>query len=272
MTDSDAAGEILRDVSDGVLYLTLNRPLRLNAVTEPQLYELADAVTRASTDAARVRTIVLQGAGRAFCSGADLGSGGHVESLSVDSPNRVVRAIRDASLPVVAAVNGPAVGFGCSLALACDVVLIKRSAFLSLAFARVGLMPDGGATATVAASIGRARATRMALLGERISAQQAFDWGLASGIFDDGSFDDDVHALASDLAAGPHGAYAQTKSAINAATLDRLDGALELEQVGQELLSRSPDYVEGVTAFREGRQPVFNAASKPADMQLEGVE
>ena len=157
----------------------------------------------------------------------------------------------------MAAVNGIAAGVGCSAALACDLVVAKQSAAFLLAFARIGLMPDGGASATVAASIGRARAMRMALLGEALSAQEAYDAGLVSHLVADDEFEDAVAKVVGRLATGPPLAYAATKKAVNAATLGHLDDALERERTGQTVLLRTSDVAEGMRAFADKRRPVF---------------
>jgi enoyl-CoA hydratase len=158
---------------------------------------------------------------------------------------------------VVAAVDGVAAGVGCSTALACDLVVASPRASFLLAFARIGLMPDGGATATVAASVGRARAMRMALLGEALGAQEAYDAGLVSHLATVADFDGTVAALVTRLAVGPPLSYAATKKAVNAATLGHLHDALERERTGQTILLRTADVAEGMRAFAEKRAPVF---------------
>ncbi|HEU5455296.1 MAG TPA: enoyl-CoA hydratase-related protein, partial [Nocardioides sp.] len=146
---------------------------------------------------------------------------------------------------------------GCSAALAADIIVATESASFLLAFARIGLMPDGGATATVAASIGRARAMRMALLAEPLGAREAYAAGLVTHVVADAEFDETVEKIVRRLAAGPPLAFAATKKAINAATLDHLDGALERERTGQTLLLRTTDVAEGMRAFGEKRKPTF---------------
>src|SRR5690242_6890301 len=176
---------------DGVLRLTMQRPETLNAITG----EMSDRIAEELEAAARredVRAVVLAGAGDAFSSGADIsGVNAHeaLDETALDRANRIIRAIVRLDKPVLAAVNGIAAGVGCSAALACDLVVAKQSAGFLLAFSRIGLMPDGGATASVAASIGRARAMRMALLGEVLSAQEAYDAGLVSHLVPDDEFD-----------------------------------------------------------------------------------
>lgn len=243
----------------GVLRLTMNRPSTLNAMTAEMADGLAEELERA---AARedVRVVLLTGSGDAFSSGADVSGDRAHEQLDVtalDRANRIVRAIVALDKPCVAAVNGVAAGVGCSAALACDLVVAKESAVFLLAFSRIGLMPDGGATATVAASVGRARAMRLALLGEALPARDAYDAGLVSHLATDDEFDRTVGAVLARLAAGPPLAYAATKRAVNAATLSRLEDALERERTGQSLLLRTADAAEGMRAFGERRSPLF---------------
>lgn len=260
--DSELAPGLDVRQADGVLRLTLNRPAQLNAMTA----EMSDRVAAELEDAAGrddVRVVLLTGAGTAFSSGADLsGADAHenFDVTSLDRANRIVRAIVGLDKPCVAAVNGIAAGVGCSAALACDLVVAKRSAAFLLAFARIGLMPDGGATATVAASVGRARAMRMALLGESLPAPDAYDAGLVSHLADDAEFDATVATLVGRLAGGPPLAYAATKKAVNAATLRHLHDALERERTGQTVLLRTADVAEGMRAFGEKRRPRFTGA------------
>lgn len=253
-----ADGPVLARLDDGVLRITLNRPESLNAVTAAGLERLESVFRDAAGDPG-VRVVVLRGAGAGFCSGADLADGGddRPSTATIDHGNGVVTAIRRMDRPVVAAVHGPCAGIGVSLALACDLVVAADDAFLLLAFANIGLMPDGGATALVAASIGRARAMRMALLAERIPAGQALDWGLVSHVVPADTFDAGVDEIVDVLRAGPTRAYAATKAAIGEATLAELDGAFQRERHGQDRLLRSDDFAEGVGAFRERRRARF---------------
>lgn len=249
-------------LDDGVLRLTMDRPEHLNAMTG----EMADRAAEELEGAAArddVRVVVLTGTGDAFSSGADLSGADAHENFDVtalDRANRIIRAIVLLDKPVVAAVNGVAAGVGCSAALACDLVVAKESALFLLAFSRIGLMPDGGATATVAAAVGRARAMRMALLGEGISGREAYDAGLVSHVATDADFDATVEKLVRRLAGGPPLAYAATKKAVNAATLAHLEDALQRERTGQTILLRTEDVAEGMRAFGEKRRPVFRGA------------
>jgi enoyl-CoA hydratase len=210
-----------------------------------------------------VRVVLLSGAGNAFSSGAELtGADPHqaFDVTSLDRANRIVRAIVALDKPCVAAVRGVAAGVGCSAALACDLVVASESASFVLAFSRIGLMPDGGATATVAASVGRARAMRLALLGEALPAEDAYAYGLLSHLVADADLDATVEAILTRLAAGPSLAYTATKRAVNAATLGALQDALERERTGQTLLLRTQDAAEGMRAFVEKRPPRFVGA------------
>jgi enoyl-CoA hydratase len=243
----------------GVLRLTLDRPDRLNAMTAAMSDGLAAELEGAATRD-DVRVVLLAGAGGAFSSGADVsGPDAHegFDVTSLDRANRIIRAVTGLDKPVVAAVDGVAAGVGCSTALACDLVVASPSASFLLAFARIGLMPDGGATATVAASVGRARAMRMALLGEALGARAAYDAGLVSHLTGEDDFAATVEGLLAKLAAGPPLSYAATKKAVNAATLAHLHDALERERTGQTILLRTADVAEGMRAFGEKRRPVF---------------
>jgi len=251
--------ELLTAVDAGVLRLTLNRPERLNALTDTMSDALATEL-EAAQGRDDVRTVVLAGAGGAFCAGADVGgqdAHARFDVTALDRANRVTRALVGLDKPVVASVSGVAAGVGCSMVLACDLAVAAESASFLLAFSRIGLMPDGGATATVAASIGRARAMRMALLGERLPARAAYDAGLVSHVVSDDRLDATVDELAGRLAVGPPLSYAATKKAVNAATLGHLDAALERERTGQTILLRTADVAEGMRAFGEKRRPRF---------------
>ena len=247
-------------LSGGVLSVTIDRPDSLNSVTTPVLAGIADAMEQAATDP-RVKVVRLGGAGRGFCSGAGMSAddvaGGGPGSEIIAEANRAIRAITALPRPVVAVVQGPAAGVGVSMALACDLVLASDKAFFMLAFTQVGLMPDGGASALIAAAIGRIRAMRMALLAELSPATDAFSAGLVSAVYPAEEFDAEVDKVVSKLLAGPVVAYAKTKDAINATTLTELDAALEREFRGQSVLLRSHDFSEGATAFQQRRTPNF---------------
>lgn len=255
----DSGADLDVRVVDGALWLTMNRPEVFNALTPAMADEVA-ALTEQAVARDDVRVVVVTGTGAAFSTGADISGEDaheHFDVTALDRANRIIRAIVALDKPVVAAVNGIAAGVGCSAALAADIVVAKESASFLLAFARIGLMPDGGTSATVAASIGRARAMRMGLLAEPLSAREAHAAGLITHVAADDEFDDLVATLVRRLAAGPPLALAATKRAINAATLTGLDDALERERTGQTLLLRTADVAEGMRAFAGRRKPVF---------------
>jgi enoyl-CoA hydratase len=247
-------------VENGALWLTMNRPEVLNAMSAEMSDGVAGEIERA-LGRDDVRVVVLTGTGDAFSTGADIsGENAHerFDERALDMANRIIRAIVGLDKPVVAAVNGVAAGVGCSAALAADIIVAKESATFLLAFARIGLMPDGGTTATVAAAIGRPRAMRMGLLAEPLSAREALEAGLVTHVASDDEYDDLVATIVRRLASGPPLAYAATKKAINAATLGHLDDALERERVGQTVLLRTADVAEGMRAFSERRRPEFS--------------
>ncbi|MBS9374399.1 enoyl-CoA hydratase [Rhodococcus sp. B50] len=246
-------------VDDGVLRVTLNRPARMNAVKTETLDAVAEAFEKYADDPA-VRVAVLTGAGRAFCSGADIAGrdlSAPPSADTIDAANRATAAIRAFPRPVVGAVNGVAAGVGVSLALACDLTVAKESGYFLLAFTKIGLMPDGGASALIAASIGRARALKMALLAERLPTTEALAAGLIAEVWSDDEFDSAVETLVQRLAGGPSAAFESTKNAINDATLTELDNAFARERKGQLVLLGSADFAEGVTAFQEKRPANF---------------
>jgi 2-(1,2-epoxy-1,2-dihydrophenyl)acetyl-CoA isomerase len=258
---------IIWEQTGGVGRLTLNRPESLNAWT-PQLgIDLRAIIERDAADES-VRAVVITGAGRGFSSGADLKSG--FEPADDGMPNLykelhdiyhpVIAGLRRLEKPVVAAVNGAAVGIGCSLALACDLIMAGDSAFFGLAFVNIGLMPDGGSTAFVPPAVGRARAFQMAMLGERIPAPQALDWGLVNWVYPDDRLMDEAEALVEKLAAGPTRSYAASKRALNRFIYGDLDAQLDLEAELQHALGRTRDFFEGTAAFVEKRTPAFTGA------------
>jgi enoyl-CoA hydratase len=247
------------ELVDGVLRLTFTRPEVLNALSGLMALTLAEQLERATADDA-VRVVVISGSGGSFSAGADISGAEAHEKFDVralDAANRIIRAEVGCSKPVLAAVDGVAAGVGCSVALAADVIVASESATFLLAFSRIGLMPDGGTSATVAAAIGRARAMRMALLAEPLTGPEAFDAGLVTHVASPDEFPGLVDKLTRRLAAGPPLAYAAAKKAVNAATLHQLEDALERERTGQTILLRTDDVAEGMRAFGEQRKPEF---------------
>ena len=256
--------DLLVSLDDGVLAVTFNRPDSLNSLTAPMLAEFSETLERAAIDP-RVRVVRIGGAGRGFSSGAGISEEDHANPGAAGTPadvlemaNRAIRSIVNLPQPAVAVVGGPAAGVGASLALVCDVVLASEKAFFMLAFTKIGLMPDGGATAMIAASVGRIRAMRMALLAERIPAAEAHEWGLVSAVHPADQLDTEVDKVIDTLVSGPAVALRKTKDAINAATLTELEGALEREKAGQLVLLQSDDFREGTKAFQQRRTANFS--------------
>ncbi|QNI08206.1 enoyl-CoA hydratase [Mycobacterium kubicae] len=248
------------ELADGVLSVTIDRPESLNSLTTEVLAGIADAMEWAATDPG-VKLVRLGGAGRGFSSGAgmsadDIARGGP-RTATITEINRTVRAITALPHPVVAVVQGATAGVGVSLALACDLVLTSENAFFMLAFTKIGLMPDGGASTLVAAAVGRIRAMQMALLPERLPAAEALSWGLVSAVYPAAEFEAEVDRVIARLLAGPAVAFAKTKAAINAATLTELEATLEREFDGQSALLAAHDFREGAKAFQERRSPAF---------------
>jgi enoyl-CoA hydratase len=247
--------------ADGVLTIVMDRPESLNSVDADELQRLADAVAAGSVDES-IGVIVLAGDDRAFCSGADLGTAAElsqpaVAAATIDAGNLLVANILGSPKPVVTLARGVVAGIGVPIALAGDLVLCTDASFFLLAFTKVGLMPDGGATALVAASVGRARAMRMAMLAERMSSGEALAAGLVTHVFDTDHYDAEAAAIIRKLAVGPRAAFQRTKAAINAATLGSLPAAFATERDGQVGLLGAPDFLEGATAFQERRIPDF---------------
>ncbi|MGY6635390.1 MAG: enoyl-CoA hydratase-related protein [Alkalilacustris sp.] len=245
--------------AQGIAVITLNRPDVLNALNAVMRAELRDALERAGTTA---RVVVLTGAGQAFCAGQDLGDGPTVaavtlEQLLRDEYHPLVRAIVECPVPVVAAVNGTAAGAGASLALLCDVVIAAESARFVQAFARIGLMPDAGATWMLPRLVGPARALGAALFAEPVPARQAADWGMIWEAVPDDGFEARWRLRAGQLAQGPTLAYREMRGALRTAWAQDLDAHLEEEASRQGRCGRSRDFSEGLLAFAERRPAVF---------------
>jgi 2-(1,2-epoxy-1,2-dihydrophenyl)acetyl-CoA isomerase len=244
--------------------ITLARPDSMNAWNRELGEELLDALERAAGDDA-IRAVTITGAGRAFSSGADLKAGFELTAEGRPDLQRrleelyhpIVARVRRLPKPVLAAVNGPAVGIGCSLALSCDLVVARESAYFLLAFVNIGLVPDGGSSLFVPARAGFTRAAEMALLGERVPARQALAWNLVNRVVADDAFEAEVDALAERLARGPTRAYAGTKQALNAWLFAGMDEQLALEARLQQEMAGSADFAEGVQAFLARRPPDF---------------
>jgi 2-(1,2-epoxy-1,2-dihydrophenyl)acetyl-CoA isomerase len=256
-------------VRDGAATILLNRPEVLNAWTKQFGEELHEAIQQAAADDA-VRAVVLRGAGRGFSSGADLKDMGGTELTSEGHPNvrkrltevyhPIITGIREIPKPVLAAVHGPAVGIGCSLALSADLILAGESAYFLLAFVNIGLVPDGGSSLFIPSRIGFTRAIEMAMLGERIPAPKALEWGLINRVVADDAFEDEVSALTTKLATGPTRSYAGTKRQLNNWLYTRMHEQLELEATIQQEMAASGDFAEGVMAFLQKREAGFTGA------------
>lgn len=250
-------------VKDGkILRVTITNPKRKNAISYDTLVALGDTFLEVAQDTS-VRAIILSGEAGDFSTGADLSSSateaqrGITPDQIMDAANRLVRAIVDAPVPVIAKVTGAAAGVGVGIALAADLVYAAEDSYLLLAFINIGLMPDGGAAALVAAAAGRPLAAKMALLGERLPAAEAHKAGLFTAVLPADELDAAVEAVAAKVAAGPRRALELTKRALNQSTLATLDETLAAEKSGQTELLQSPDFVEGATAMLTKRKPVF---------------
>jgi 2-(1,2-epoxy-1,2-dihydrophenyl)acetyl-CoA isomerase len=256
-------------VQDGAATVELNRPEVLNAWNAQLGTDLMAALGQLAADEA-VRAVLLTGAGRAFSSGADLRdlTGGYttpdgrpdVYRTLTERYHPIMKAIREMPKPVIAAVNGPAVGIGCSLALCCDLILAAESAYFLLAFVNIGLAPDGGSSLFVPTRVGMARASELALLGERLAARAALEWGLINRVFADGELAAGAAELHERLASGPTRSYAASKRQLNNWLYARIDEQLELEAQIQREMSASEDFLEGAMAFAEKRKPRFSGS------------
>jgi len=244
--------DVLVDQQDGVLRITLNRPDRLNAVDTAMLTTVAEAIETAEG----ARVAVITGVGRAFSSGAAMAKD-TVNPGILEAIDRTIHAITQAPFPVIAAVNGIAAGVACSIAVASDISIARSSAYVLQAFVNIGLMPDGGATELLAASIGRTRAMRLMLTGEKLPVEEAVAMGLITYSVPDDEFEQIVESTVARFAAGPTLAYARTKAAVNAASLPFLGESLDREAEGQTALADSADHEEGKTAFIEKRPASF---------------
>lgn len=259
MAEFLGSADVALEVRDGVLWITFTRPEVLNAVNGAMMDLASEAVeaVRARDD---IGVVVITGTGPGFSAGADMESlhlAPQFPHETMDGANRLIRAIVGLDKPVIAAVNGVAAGVACGAALVSDLIVAAESASFLLPFTKLGLMTDGGSSLTVAASIGRARAMRMALLAEPMTAREALDAGLITHVVPDEELVAVTTRMAARLVAGPRIAHAAVKKAINATTLPDLEEALAREHSGQRTLFRTADFAEGLAAFAERRRPVF---------------
>ena len=257
--------QIRFETGDRIARITLNRPDRLNSFTAQMHAELRDALSRVTGDG-DARVLLLTGAGRAFCAGQDLSDravapgaapvdlGASIE----DNYRPLVLSIRNLPLPVVCAVNGVAAGAGANIALACDIVIATKSASFIQAFCKIGLVPDSGGTYFLPRLVGSARAMGLAFFGDRVSAEQAAEWGLIWKCVDDGEFVATTDAMAAQLADAPTAGLAAIKRALYASSGNTLEQQLDVERDAQRALGNSADYREGVAAFLEKRAPRFS--------------
>src|SRR5687768_2944719 len=252
---------VLVSLDAGVLSVTLNRPDKLNAFN-PEMHKLLRAALEKALDDAAVRVVLLTGAGRGFCAGQDLSERNVDQALDLSvslgsNYNPLVRRLRALPKPVLCAVNGVAAGAGANIALACDIVIAARSASFVQSFAKLGLVPDAGGSYFLPRLVGTARAMGLALLGERLSAEEAERWGLIWKAVDDAKLADEAMALARSLAAGPTKGYGLVKKALHASAGNSLDSQLDLERDLQREAGFSEDYREGVAAFLQKRKPSY---------------
>ena len=251
----------------GAAIIRLNRPDALNAWNDQLGTELLDAVREVAEDD-DVRAVCVTGSGRAFSSGADLRDmsargftpDGHIDVYTTLTTvyHPILLTLRQMPKPVIAAVNGPAVGIGASLALVCDLVIAAESAYMLLAFVNIGLVPDGGALALISARVGAGRANQLAMLGERMPVSTLRRWGLVNDVLPDHEFEVFVEHTLERLATGPTKSYAGSKRQVNAWAYAKLDEQLELEARIQQEMAASADFREGVAAFLEKRPPAFS--------------
>ncbi len=252
---------ILFEVNEGVATLTLNRADVFNAFNEQQSADVLDALKKCEKDKS-IRVLVLTGAGKAFCSGQDLKSiaGSQNRSLS-DSLykryNPMIRALRNLPIPVICRLNGVAAGAGCSLVLACDFVVASEQATLIEVFVNVGLVLDSGSSYFLPRLVGSNRAFEMSTMGTKVSASQAYEWGMINRVVKHENLDEETNKVAAYYSNSPTKAIALMKKMLNKSFHSNLDDMLEYEAYCQEIAGRSADYKEGVEAFNEKRKPQF---------------
>jgi 2-(1,2-epoxy-1,2-dihydrophenyl)acetyl-CoA isomerase len=252
---------ILLDIQGGCATITLNRADVFNAFNDEQSYELQDALKQVARNEA-VRVVVLTGAGKAFCSGQDLKAIAGAEKRSLEESlhkryNPIIRAMRSLPKPIIARVNGVAAGAGCSLALAADLIVAAESAKFIEVFVNVGLVLDSGSSYFLPRLVGSARAFEMSTMASRITAQQAFDWGMVNKVVADEQLDEAVATYVQYYENAPTKAIALMKKMLNKSFHSDLDTMLDYEAQCQQIAGNSADYREGVNAFNEKRKPVF---------------
>jgi len=252
------------EINEGVATLTLNRPKALNSFTSEMHAEIREVMQQV-IDKTSIRCLVITGAGRGFCAGQDLGDRSMTAESSVPDVgasveknyNPLIRSIMNLPKPVICAVNGVAAGAGSSIALACDIVLAARSASFIQSFCKIGLVPDSGGTWNLPRAVGLARAKGLAMLGDRLPAETAEEWGLIWKCIDDDDLQQEAQKMARHFASQPTRALGLIKKLLNESGTHSLFEQTELEKEAMQELGKSEDYREGVTAFIEKRPPVF---------------
>ena len=255
---------LLLDISDGLATITFNRPDRLNALNSALKAELLSAIRQIGKPASGVRCLMITGAGRGFCAGADLAESGMGGSEAdsganlMDSYHPILLELAGLEMPIVAAVNGVAAGAGMSLAIAADIVIAARSAYFLQAFVNIGLVPDAGSTFVLPRLIGDARARAMMMLGEKLSAEDAATWGMIHRVVDDRSLVEEAQATAHKLAHGPTLALSAIRKLMASSATNGFAQQLQAEATSQRVASQTEDCVEGVTAFIQKREADFS--------------
>lgn len=264
MTDIPTFETIKLDIADHVATITLNRPDRLNSMPPAMADDIRAALDYLPLLGARA--LLITGEGRGFCSGADLGGDRSASAVSGGANSRkalrnhynpMLLALANLDIPVVTAVNGPAAGVGCSFALSGDFTIAGQSAYFLQAFVNIGLVPDGGSTWLLPRLVGVPRALQMMMLGEKIGAQQAADWGMIYKCVDDAALMDEARTLAARLAGGPTVALGTMRKVMRAGLSQGYSASLDAEAMGQFIAGNSEDAVEGILAFQQKRKTAF---------------
>lgn len=257
---STSAEVVLSHPAPGVAEVRLNRPDKLNALTD----EMYAALTRIFSDLHEdrsVRAVILSGEGRGFCSGSDVGAmlkvNGPAARARLQRRHATVRAIYSIEKPVIAAVQGPVAGIGVSLAMACDFIVASQSTYFQQAFRNIGLVPDGGAIFFLGQRLGVTRAKDLVMTARRLGAAEAADWGIVNRLVEEGELRGETLAMAEGLAAAPTYTLALTKKMFAASYTPSLETVLEIESYAASIARASHDHEEGVRAFKEKRAPVF---------------
>lgn len=261
MSDTNTYQNILLEINEGVATLTLNRPEVFNAFNEQQSFDVLDALKKIERDKS-IRVLVLTGAGKAFCSGQDLKSISGMKERSLAESlqkryNPMIRAMRNLPVPIICRLNGVAAGAGASMVLACDIVVASEAASIIEVFVNVGLVLDSGSSYFLPRLVGSARAFELATMGSKITAQQAYDWGMINRVVKPEELDVEVQKFADYYKSAPTKAIALMKKMLNKSFQSDLDTMLEYETYCQEIAGRSNDNKEGVAAFNEKRKPQF---------------